>query len=136
MTGDLQALTRRGWHVYAEYEPLYTGNHFIQLEADHENDGTPMADVLHPDRETCVRMAVAACLVAEGHDLLRLLNEAYQALPEDAWYLREEILRALMGTSVPPVCAGAGKPGRPDGPEADAAALDTTASAGTQEEAA
>lgn len=97
LTADLHALRDRGWHVYAEYEPLYTGNHFIQLEADPENDGTPMADVLHPDRETCVRMAVAACLVADGHDLLRLLNEAYQALPEDATALREEILRCLMG---------------------------------------
>lgn len=125
LTGDLQALRDRGWQV--------TNDRHSEIVAV-----GPYDRIAVDSPSTAIRagMTVAACLVAEGHDLLRLLNEAYQALPEDAWYLREEILRALMGTSVPPVCAGAGQPTGPARPEADAAALDTTASAGTGRETA
>lgn len=133
MVSDLQHLTRRGWDVNdapaLPDEPgavQATGHGFLVFIEHTRGDTRAAAD----------RMTVHACLVAEGHDLLRLLNEAYGALPEDTADLRARILRALMGTSVPPVSTGAGQPTGPAGPEADAAALDTTASAGTGREAA
>lgn len=135
LTADLKALRRRGWVLAAWgpdddgydvhlHRPSTADRHGAEIQAFHEHQATAQ------------RMAVVAAVTAEGQDLLRLLNQAYQALPEDATDLREEILRALMGTSVPPVSTGAGQPTGPARPEADAAALDTTASAGTQEEAA
>lgn len=120
MTGDLEALTRRGWDVNDapalpdEPGAVQATGHGYLVFIEHDRGDT---------RATADRMTAHACLVAEGHDLVRL--------PHDATALRERILRALMGTSVPPVSTGAGQPTGPAGPEADAAALDTAAPAGT-----
>lgn len=135
LTADLRHLERRGWVLAAWgpdddgydvhlHRPSTADRHGAEIQAFHEHQATAQ------------RMAVVAAITADGHDLLRLLNEAYQALPHDATHLRERILQALMGASVPPVCAGAGQPTGPARPEADAAALDTTASTGAGREAA
>ena len=50
----------------------------------------------HPNRVVAERMVVAACLVADGHDPVRLLADAVLVLGDDHQELRTRILRCLL----------------------------------------
>lgn len=68
----LTALRKRGWDG-CEARPDGRGAFRVPLSRTGEFSA---AYVYHPDLQTAERMAVAAALVAEGHDLIGLLREA------------------------------------------------------------
>lgn len=69
----------------------------VVVDADRTGGRTaPGLSVYHTDRDTAVAAAFAACIVIDGHDPLRLLNDCYQALPPGD--LRSRVLGCLLNT--------------------------------------
>lgn len=93
MTAGLGTLRANGWEVDATSRRTPPAGEAWTVTAscwptDVECD--------HPVREVAERMVIAACLVADGHDMPRLLAEAYLALGDDHQALRTRILRCLL----------------------------------------
>lgn len=70
---SLDALQARGWKIGRT--TLYTGSSVVLAE------GPATAHITAMDAATAERMAVAAALVAEGHDLIGLLREVRVWVP-------------------------------------------------------
>jgi len=81
----LTALRKRGWDG-CEARPDGRGAFRVPLSRTGEFSA---AYVYHPDLQTAERMAVAAALVAEGHDLIGLLRDARRHI-EFGWHHEDD----------------------------------------------
>ena len=94
MTGDLSFLADRGWRVHSfRSEPDWV----VSLDRSPHRDGDPAVDVMHRDLGVAEHMATVAALVADGHDVLGVLRDAYTVLPHGD--VRSRVLGCLLATS-------------------------------------
>lgn len=93
MTAGLGTLRANGWEVDATSRRTPPAGEAWTVTASYWP-----ADIEcdHPVRATAERMVIAACLVADGHDLIGMLASAYLAVGDDHQALRTRILRCLL----------------------------------------